>query len=110
MMHRVHLDNSIDYIVNQIFGSEIGPSILRALRPSSQALVDDWECLKSMVQAFESHCGSLTQYGMKHMRAFANICNEGISKEVMEEACSRSCKSYDGAAAMWSPSHRGFSA
>ncbi|CAL9780938.1 unnamed protein product [Musa acuminata subsp. burmannicoides] len=110
LMHRVHLDSSIDYIGNQIFGSEIGPSILRAVRPSGQALVDDWECLKSMVRAFESHCGSLTQYGMKHMRAFANICNEGISKDVMEAACSRSCKSYDGAAAMWSPSHRGFSA
>ncbi|URD83482.1 vacuolar-processing enzyme [Musa troglodytarum] len=110
MRHRVHLDSSIDYIGNQIFGSEIGPSILKAARPSGQALVDDWECLKSMVRAFESHCGSLTQYGMKHMRAFANICNEGISMDVMETACSRSCESYDGAAAMWSPSHRGFSA
>ncbi|CAL9038045.1 unnamed protein product [Musa banksii] len=82
--------------------SEIGPFILRAVRSSGQALVDDWECLKSMVQLFESLHGSLTQSGMKHLGTFANTCNEGISMNVMEAACSDTCKNYN--IAMWSPS------
>lgn len=49
MMHRLHLDNSINLIGKLIFGSENGPSILNAVRPSGQALVDDWNCLKTMV-------------------------------------------------------------
>lgn len=40
---------------------------------------------------FEKHCGSLTQYGMKHMRAFANICNKVVEKETFEEACMATC-------------------
>ncbi|WOL10090.1 legumain [Canna indica] len=108
MMHRAHLDGSINHIGNLLFGSEIGSSILEAVRPSGKALVDDWECLKSMVRVFESHCGSLTQYGMKHMRAFANICNEGISRDIMEEACCDACRSYNSA--MWSPFVTGYSA
>ncbi|KAH7686824.1 Peptidase C13 legumain protein [Dioscorea alata] len=105
--HRAHLDISVEFIGKLIFGLEIGPSILNAVRPSGQALVDDWDCLKSMVRIFESHCGSLTQYGMKHMRAFANICNKGISKDAMEEACITACRSYDSGS--WWPSNRGYS-
>lgn len=44
------------------------------------------------VRVFESHHGSLTQSGMKHLRAFSDICNEGISMNVMEAACSGTCK------------------
>ncbi|KAG9452417.1 hypothetical protein H6P81_005321 [Aristolochia fimbriata] len=89
--HRSHVDSSIKLIGNLLFGSARGHSILKTVRPSGQALVDDWDCLKAMVQVFESECGSLTQYGMKHMRAFANICNKGISKEAMKEACQEAC-------------------
>lgn len=108
IMHRAHLDNSIELIGNLIFGSDVAPSILKTVRPSGQALVDDWDCLKTMVQVFELHCGSLTQYGMKHMRAFANICNDGVSKDAMEEACRNICGSYNSA--KWSPFIHGYSA
>ncbi|MQM10574.1 hypothetical protein Taro_043468 [Colocasia esculenta] len=93
-VHRVHLDSSVERIGKFLFGSWGGPSILGAVRPPGQALVDDWECLKSMVQVFESQCGPLTQYGMKHMRAFANICNSGISRDQMETACRSACGNY----------------
>ncbi|XP_042444064.1 vacuolar-processing enzyme beta-isozyme-like [Zingiber officinale] len=102
MMHRAHLDSSIELIGNLIFGSDVAPSVLKTVRPSGQALVDDW------IQAFELHCGSLTQYGMKYMRAFANICNEGVSKDEMEEACGNVCGSYNSA--KWSPFIHGYSA
>ncbi|KAG6510182.1 hypothetical protein ZIOFF_028191 [Zingiber officinale] len=108
MMHRAHLDSSIELIDNLIFGSDVAPSVLKTVRPSGQALVDDWVCLKIVVQTFELHCGSLTQYGMKYMRAFANICNEGVSKDEMEEACGNVCGSYNSA--KWSPFIHGYSA
>ncbi|KAH0465386.1 hypothetical protein IEQ34_005489 [Dendrobium chrysotoxum] len=108
MKHRLHLDSSIDFIGKLIFGSIKGPSILRNIRSSGQPLVDDWDCLKSMVRIFESHCGSLTQYGMKHMRAFANICNSDISLDAMEGACISACGGYNSA--KWSPLSHGYSA
>ncbi|KAG0472610.1 hypothetical protein HPP92_014467 [Vanilla planifolia] len=105
--HRLHLDSTVDLIGNLIFG---GPSVLRDVRPSGTPLVDDWDCLKSTVRIFEFHCGVLTQYGMKHMRAFANICNRGISKRAMERACVRACGIYTHASSKWSPSTHGYSA
>ncbi|KAG0452931.1 hypothetical protein HPP92_025595 [Vanilla planifolia] len=106
--HRLHLDSSIDFIGKLIFGALNGPTILKNIRPSGQPLVDDWDCLKAMVRVFETHCGSLTLYGMKHMRAFANICNSGISIESMEGACIISaCGGYNSA--KWSPLSHGFS-
>ncbi|PKA46491.1 Vacuolar-processing enzyme [Apostasia shenzhenica] len=108
MNYRWHLDGSIDFIGKLIFGSLNGPSVLRDVRSSGQPLVDDWDCLKAMVRVFELHCGSLTQYGMKHMRAFANICNRGISMEEMEGACISACEGYN--TAEWTPVNHGFSA
>lgn len=106
MTHRVHLDGSMEMIGVLLFGPEKGSSILGSLREPGLAIVDDWTCLKSMVRVFEMHCGSLTQYGMKHMRAFANICNNGVSKAAMEEACKVACGKHKDSA-QWHPSHRG---
>lgn len=58
---------------------------------------------------FEKECGSLTQYGMKHMRAFANICNSGVSQVDMEEACSAACGGRD-IVRRWHPMVLGYSA
>lgn len=60
------------------------------------------------VRVFETHCGSLTQYGMKHMRAFANICNSGVSETSMENACVAACGGYH--AGQLHPSNTGYSA
>uniref|UniRef100_R7VYP9 Vacuolar-processing enzyme n=1 Tax=Aegilops tauschii TaxID=37682 RepID=R7VYP9_AEGTA len=108
VVHRKHLDSSIDFIGKLVFGFENGPSMIEAARSSGQPLVDDWDCLKRTVRVFESQCGSLTQYGMKHMRAFANICNNGISGAEMREASISACGGYDSA--KWSPLAVGHSA
>ncbi|GKE50882.1 vacuolar-processing enzyme, partial [Tanacetum coccineum] len=89
--HRGHLDSSIDMIGVLLFGPQNGRSILHSARGSGQPLVDDWECLKSTARLFEKHCGLLTQYGMKHMRAFANICNNMVEKSAIEEAFIATC-------------------
>ncbi|KAL6007918.1 hypothetical protein ACLOJK_033423 [Asimina triloba] len=108
MTHRMHLDSSVELIGKLLFGTEKGPSTLRNVRQSGQPLVNDWRCLKEMVRGFETHCGSLTQYGMKHMRAFANICNGGISKDDMEAASVDACGGYTQGS--WSPFILGYSA
>ena len=63
------------------------------------------------VRNFEASCGPLTQYGMKHMRAFANICNAGIDASKMSVAAAEACKySPSAALGIWSPVTTGFSA
>ncbi|KAH7651273.1 Peptidase C13 legumain protein [Dioscorea alata] len=108
MSYRLHIDNSIELIGQLLFGPEKGLKMLKTVQPSGQPLVDDWDCLKSMVRTFETHCGSLSQYGMKHMRAFANICNAGIRTETMTEVAAQVCITFRDNP--WSSIHRGFSA
>ncbi|KAI4990268.1 hypothetical protein ZWY2020_038631 [Hordeum vulgare] len=91
MARRSRVDSSVELIGGLLFGSEEGAKVLGAVRPAGQPVVDDWGCLKSVVRRFEERCGPLTQYGMKHMRSLANICNAGVREEVMDKAASQAC-------------------
>lgn len=108
MAHRMHVDKSVKLVGNLLFGPEKGSAVLKAARPQGEPLVDDWDCLKKMVRTFERHCGSLAQYGMKHMRALANICNEGISMDTMATVSAEACNQFP--AGSWSSLQRGYSA
>ncbi|KAL0447413.1 UNVERIFIED_CONTAM: Vacuolar-processing enzyme [Sesamum latifolium] len=108
MAHRTHIDNSIQLIGKLLFGIEKGPQVLSTVRPAGEPLVDDWNCLKLLVRTFETHCGSLSQYGMKHMRSIANICNAGVNKEQMAEVSAQACTNVPSNS--WSSLHRGYSA
>uniref|UniRef100_M4CU81 legumain n=1 Tax=Brassica campestris TaxID=3711 RepID=M4CU81_BRACM len=108
MSHRLHVDNSVLLIGKLLFGISEGPAVLNKVRSSGKPLVDDWDCLKTLVRAFEKHCGSLSQYGLKHMRSIANICNAGIQMEQMEEAAIQACPTIP--TGPWSSLHQGFSA
>ncbi|NP_001307953.1 vacuolar processing enzyme VPE1 precursor [Solanum lycopersicum] len=87
---REHVDKSVKHIGQILFGVENGQKVLNIVR---QPLVDDWHCLKSFVKIFESHCGSLTSYGKKHIRGFANMCNAGIQRDQMDAAAKQTCSS-----------------
>ncbi|XP_004501477.1 vacuolar-processing enzyme-like [Cicer arietinum] len=108
MSHRMHIDDSIKLVGKLLFGMEKGPEVLTSVRPAGQPLADDWNCLKTLVRTFETYCGSLSQYGMKHMRSFANFCNAGIHKEQMAEASAQACVNVP--ANPWSSLRSGFSA
>ncbi|XAR70813.1 Legumain [Bertholletia excelsa] len=95
MSHRMHMDKSIDAIGKLLFGIKKGPEVLKAVRSNGKPLVDDWNCLKNMVRTFETHCGSLSRYGMKHVRSLANLCNAGIQGEEMAKAAAQACDSRD---------------
>ncbi|MQL80247.1 hypothetical protein Taro_012668 [Colocasia esculenta] len=94
MSHRLHVDSSMEMVGNILFGSEKGMEVLGTVRPAGQPLVDDWNCLRTMVRAFETYCGSLNRYGLKHTRGLANICNAGITADSMRAASSQACREF----------------
>lgn len=50
MSRRVHIDSSVELIIGQLlFGLEKGPEVLKAVRPAGLPLLDNWDCLKTMV-------------------------------------------------------------
>ncbi|KAG6391211.1 hypothetical protein SASPL_148964 [Salvia splendens] len=106
--HRAHVDNSIKLICKFLFGIEKSHEVMNFIQPTGKPLVEDWSCIKTMVRTFEARCGALSQYGMKHMRAFANICNQGVEIEAMTEASAQACTTFPSNP--WSSLHRGFSA
>ncbi|PAN17745.1 hypothetical protein PAHAL_3G153500 [Panicum hallii] len=91
MSRRSRVDSSMELIGALLFGSDEGSRVLGAVRPAGQPLADDWDCLKAMVRAYEAQCGPLAQYGMKHMRSFANICNAGVGEDAMAKVASQAC-------------------
>ncbi|KAI3682208.1 hypothetical protein L2E82_50071 [Cichorium intybus] len=107
MAHRMHIDSSIKLVGKVLFGLQKSDEVLNALRPAGQPLVDDWDCLKTFVRSFETHCGSLSQYGMKHMRSIGNLCNAGITTQQMLEASSQACPTFPSNS--WSSLNNGFS-
>uniref|UniRef100_A0A0D9XPX8 legumain n=1 Tax=Leersia perrieri TaxID=77586 RepID=A0A0D9XPX8_9ORYZ len=91
MERRSRVDRSVELIGDLLLGVSGASSKLMTRRPAGQPLVDDWDCLKSMVRTFEAHCGPLGHYGMKHMRTFANMCNAAVDHHAMANAASKAC-------------------
>ncbi|PWA38257.1 peptidase C13, legumain [Artemisia annua] len=100
--HREHLDSSVNIIKQNLLGNGDGP-----VRAQGSALVDDWGCLKFMIRTYETYCGTLTQYGMKHTRTFANICNNGVTERAMDEATKEACSTHK--MGKWNPAIVGYS-
>ncbi|KAL1352773.1 hypothetical protein HN51_016761 [Arachis hypogaea] len=88
---REQVDNNIKRIVNLLFGEKSGSEVITNVRSAGQPLVDDWDCFKNYMKIYETHCGTLSTYGKKYSRTFANICNAGISEEQMIVASAKAC-------------------
>jgi legumain len=54
-------------------------------------VVEDWECYRTNIENYERICGPLLNYGMKHGRTLANLCNEQISTREAAQAMTRIC-------------------
>ncbi|XP_059458038.1 vacuolar-processing enzyme-like [Corylus avellana] len=90
--YRKHVEYSINHIGMLLFGNSNSSSILLdTVRPPGQPLVDDWDCFKMLVTTYEKYCGSLSKYGMKYMRAIANMCNVGVTMEKMAAVSIQTC-------------------
>ncbi|TKY63156.1 Vacuolar-processing enzyme [Spatholobus suberectus] len=88
---REHVDNVVHLIGDLLFREENSSTMMLHVRPAGQPLVDDWDCFKTLIKTYESHCGTLSSYGRKYSRAFANMCNAGISQEQMVAASLQAC-------------------
>nr|GMN69307.1 hypothetical protein TIFTF001_038360 [Ficus carica]GMN69315.1 hypothetical protein TIFTF001_038368 [Ficus carica] len=89
--HRQHVDYSINNVGNLLFGFKNSAKVLTSVRPAGQPLVDDWDCLKTLVRTYEKYCGSLSSYGLKYMRHIANMCNAGITADQLVAASIKTC-------------------
>ncbi|XP_027348046.1 vacuolar-processing enzyme delta-isozyme-like [Abrus precatorius] len=89
--HRDHVDNAVHLIGDLLFGKEKSTTVMLHVRPPGQPLVDDWDCFKTLIKTYESHCGALSSYGRKYSRAFANMCNAGISEEQLVATLLQAC-------------------
>jgi len=58
---------------------EVGGTNRRAGLP----LVDSWDCLRDMQQAWQETVGPFDQYSMRHTRLFANLCNSGLNHQAV---------------------------
>lgn len=47
--HRYHVDTSVHLIGNLLFGEEKSSTMMVYVRPPGEPLVDDWNCLKTLV-------------------------------------------------------------
>lgn len=56
-----------------------------------------------MVGAWEAACGPLDQYGMRHSRAFANLCNAGVAPHALRAAAGGQCGGAAGAVQLEGP-------
>lgn len=55
MLQRAHLDDSVDIIGKLLFDHGKANAILSATRDEYLPVVDDWNCLKSMVKGENNH-------------------------------------------------------
>lgn len=62
----------------------VSEPLLQRPRPGVP-LVDDWDCLRGMVGAWQAACGPMGEYGMRHTRMLANLCNAGVRPMALME-------------------------
>ncbi|KAL2940186.1 Vacuolar-processing enzyme alpha-isozyme [Bienertia sinuspersici] len=91
MSHREHIDNRFKEMGKVLFGDENGYEMTKTVRSAGQPIVDDWDCFKTLVETYKTHCGRLSTYGKKHMRAFANMCNAGVQQPQLAKVASQLC-------------------
>ncbi|KAL2932709.1 Vacuolar-processing enzyme gamma-isozyme, partial [Bienertia sinuspersici] len=89
---RNHTDCIIKEIGKAVFGEENYSEMIMTI---NNPIVHDWHCYKAMILAYIKHCGALSEYGLKYIQAFANMCNAGFQHhqlaEVASQVCNRTC-------------------
>lgn len=76
-----------------ILSTSVEHYVMGVSNKPGKPLVDDWECLKEMVDIWENTCGALDDYGRKYFRTFANLCNAGVEPGIFSESVKGICSS-----------------
>jgi len=56
-----------------------------------EGVVEDWDCYKANIDAYTATCSPLRNYGMKHAKTLANLCNEGVSPAAVQAKLEQIC-------------------
>ncbi|XP_048495118.1 vacuolar-processing enzyme gamma-isozyme [Beta vulgaris subsp. vulgaris] len=89
--HREKVDSTFEEIGKAVFGDDNGTQMIKTVRSAGRPVVDDWDCFKTLVDTYKTHCEPLSTYGKKHMRAFANMCNAGVQQAQLAKVASQLC-------------------
>eukprot|EP00210_Caulerpa_lentillifera_P002412 g2313.t1 len=85
-------DLSTDISVSK-FAEEVIP------RGPDDPVVNDWDCLREMVDAWEDKCGRLNSYSGQYSRTFVNLCNAMVSPATFKQSLDCKASMY----AEWDP-------
>lgn len=85
-LHRTHLDSAFEAIAQKAGFS------LEKLMGAQDLKVQDWDCYKESVEAFEDGFGALGDYGMKYGRVLVGLCNAGVKSETLRDVSSSVCE------------------
>ena len=61
------------------------------LRGEDKQVVDDWDCFEGFLDVWYQMCGEMDDYSRQYTRAFANLCNAGISVANFAQATMHAC-------------------
>jgi legumain len=87
--HAINMsENSMNELTEEIMMRKLFDNIfadIKTLHADVEVAVDtDFVCYKDLIEFFESACGKFTEYGLKYMRSFYDICQN--KKEAVVEA------------------------
>lgn len=82
---------AVDSSVAQLAQALAGPKAESIMTEVHTPVVEDWDCFKGAIQAFQAECMPLKEYGMKHTRTLANLCDAGMTVQQIGEASRKSC-------------------
>jgi len=85
---REAIDGRMQTIVERLIGAGHSASELAEVR---SPVTDKWQCYKDAIATFENSCMPLREYGMRHGRTLANICNVGIDLREFAKLCAVVC-------------------
>jgi legumain len=58
---------------------------------TAQRQVQDFQCLRGAVAAYEANCGTLGEFGLKFVQVLVNACESGFLQTAISAALSQSC-------------------
>jgi len=90
LAEKLHHRNKMDKIMLAL-ASSLTNAVDEVMNTVASPVVKDWDCYKTNVELFEKICMPMGNYGMRHGRTLANLCNRAVSNSEVEAALTRIC-------------------
>eukprot|EP00824_Muranothrix_gubernata_P004386 TRINITY_DN1556_c0_g4_i1.p1 TRINITY_DN1556_c0_g4~~TRINITY_DN1556_c0_g4_i1.p1 ORF type:complete len:508 (-),score=123.02 TRINITY_DN1556_c0_g4_i1:20-1492(-) len=83
---RAKVDHVFHTLVAFLVGEEEKEGLMKAKHK-----IQNYECLKNVMENIEKRCGAFTEYSMKYIRALANLCEVGVTHDAILVTAARVC-------------------